>query len=36
MVAIEARGDLLVERRFGQQVAGKLLDRETGRTASCD
>ena len=28
VAAIEARGDVLIERAIGQQVAGELLDRE--------
>ena len=35
VAAIEAGGDLLVERAVGQQVAGQLLDRELDRTACC-
>ena len=36
VVAVEPAGDLLLERGVRQQVAGKLLDGERGRTAGCD
>ena len=35
VAAIEARGDLLIERAFGQQIAGELLDRELIERHGC-
>ena len=35
VVAVEPGGDLLLAVAFGQQIAGELLDRRTGRTAGC-